>query len=275
MQVDRKKIGLIGGQGNLPFLIKDALKIQGWDVFILAYYGITPENLTENTPHVWMSLGKIQRAVDSLREHHISYLTLAGKFYRPKLSSLRLDALGRKLLYQLGLGWFGDDALLTTLLRFIHEQGFNLVKTQDILPDLLEEKKFFIQNMPNAQAREDIERGAKILQNLSNWDVGQGIAIQGKRVLGIEAAEGTDACIMRCGLLAEQGALFPKPVYVKMAKIGQSYSVDLPVIGLDTMRALHKAGFQGLGVQANSVLIVDFSQLKHVSQELGVFLWQF
>ncbi|ETZ05442.1 MULTISPECIES: LpxI family protein [Holospora] len=275
MQVVNKSIAIVAGEGDLPFSIKDALNNQGWSVFILAYHGITPEHLIKDTSHAWLYLGQVQKAVEILQHHCIKHIVLVGKFYRPKLINLRLDTLGRKLLYRLGVNWFGDNALLTALLEFIQEQGLVLVKIQDIIPGLLTQKGRIGTRSPNLHALEDIEKGIKILKDLSCWDVGQGLAIQGKRVLGIEAAEGTDACITRCGLLAEQGGLTPKPVYVKMAKVGQSRAIDLPVIGFDTVDALYKAGFQGMGIEAHSVLVLDLPALERAIQEREVFLWKF
>ena len=275
MQIAARSIALVGGEGNLPFFVKDALQTQGWNVFILAYHNITPKALTEHTPHLWLPLGHLQKTVDVLSHKGIQHVALAGKFYRPKLTSLRPDALARKLLCRLGVNWFGDDALLTTILHFLQELGITLVPTQDILPGLLTQKGQIGRVVPHSQAMEDIERGAKILQHLSCWDIGQGIAMQEKRVLGIEAAEGTDACIARCGLLAYQGHLTRGPVYVKMAKVGQSYALDLPVVGVNTVRALSAAGFQGMGIEAHSVLILDPSTVYAVIQECEVFLWKF
>ena len=275
MQITARSIALVGGEGNLPFFVKDALQNQGWDVFVLAYHDITPKALTDRTPHLWLPLGHLQKTVDTLYHRGIKHVALAGKFYRPKLTSLRPDALARKLLCRLGVNWFGDDALLTTILNFLQELGIILVPTQEILPGLLTQKGKIGRLAPHSKAMEDIERGAKILQHLSSWDIGQGIALQEKRVLGIEAAEGTDACIARCGLLAHRGHLTPGPVYVKMAKVGQSYALDLPVVGVDTVRALSSAGFQGMGIEAHSVLILDPSTFYTVIQECGVFLWKF
>ncbi|PPE03664.1 LpxI family protein [Holospora curviuscula] len=275
MQIAGRRIALVGGEGSLPFLVKDALKTQGWHVFVLAYYNVTQKALTEEVPHVWLSLGRLQETLNILRHHHIQHIALVGKFYRPKLSALRPDALARKLLYRLGMSWFGDDALLTTMLEFFQELGLTLVKTQDILPGLLTEKGQIGRVLPHAQALEDIQRGAKILQHISCWDIGQGLAIQGSRVLGIEAAEGTDACITRCGVLAERGSLTRPPVYVKMAKKDQSRATDLPVVGLNTVYALSAAGFQGMGIEAHSVLVLDPPAFYTGVQEHGVFLWKF
>lgn len=269
------KVALIGGQGNFPFLVRDALRIQGYEVFVLAYHGITPQELTCNTEHAWLSLGKVQQALKFLQAHNIQSIMLTGKFYRPKLSTLYPDALGRKLLYRLAQNWFGDDALLKTLIAFLAELGLTILRAQDVLPHLLTQKGGIGVQKLSESVLLDIETGKHVLRKISSFDIGQGLAVQQQRILGIEAAEGTDQCIVRCGLLAEKVSNAEKPVYVKMAKIQQSRDLDLPVIGEDTLKALSVAGFQGLGIEAETVLIVDQHNIEELAAHYGVFIWKF
>ena len=115
------------------------------------------------------------------------------------------------------------------------------------------EKLYVSNKLPSKQDQIDIELGSQVIKSLSNLDIGQSVIIADGYVLGIEAAEGTDALIRRCELLrkTERGG-----VLVKMAKLTQDMRLDLPTIGPDTIFYLAKHGYNGLAIQKSGVIIV-------------------
>ena len=268
-------IALIAGEGHVPVILRNALNAQGKNPFVLAYRGITPQRLVEGYDHVWLNLGQLQKALDCLSSRNIQHIVLAGKFHRPKLRTLYPDGQARKMLYYLARHWFGDDALLKALMQYLTTLGFTIVRPQDIIPGILMTRGGIGVESISESVEHDIETATQVLNSLSPWDVGQGLAIQSRRILGIEGAEGTDACILRCGPLAEQRTPASRPLYVKMAKVGQSYDIDLPVIGVDTIHALYRAGFQGIAIQAESVLVMQQDLIEQAVQDYGVFVWKF
>ncbi len=82
---------------------------------------------------------------------------------------------------------------------------------------------------------------------LGELDVGQAVIVEHGYVLGVEAAEGTDALTERCGKLKREGR---GGVLVKIKKPGQEERADLPAIGPMTIEKLHAAGFAGVAIEA-------------------------
>ncbi|MEE3108325.1 MAG: UDP-2,3-diacylglucosamine diphosphatase LpxI, partial [Pseudomonadota bacterium] len=89
-------------------------------------------------------------------------------------------------------------------------------------------------------------------------------------VLGIEAIEGTDQLMARCGALRRPG---PGPVLVKFCKIGQTRVADLPTIGPATIARAAAAGFAGIAVEAGGCLLVDRHGLVAAADRKRLFLW--
>ena len=85
-------------------------------------------------------------------------------------------------------------------------------------------------------------------------DVGQAVIVQQGVVLGVEGVEGTDALIARCAELAREG---PAGILVKIKKPGQERRVDLPTIGVDTVRAAARAGLRGIVIEAGGTLVLN------------------
>ena len=125
---------------------------------------------------------------------------------------------------------------------------------------------------PDAVASRDIARGIEVLDAVSAADVGQAVVVQDGIVLGVEAAEGTDALLSRCGRLKREG---PGGVLVKKRKTGQETRVDLPTIGPETIRGAAAAGLRGVAIEADGVLILDRDETVRLAEEAGLFVHVF
>ena len=102
-----------------------------------------------------------------------------------------------------------------------------LVRHPQVLDGLKPPAGCLGRHRPDEEAEADIARGIAVLSAMSAADVGQAVVVQQGMVLGVEAIEGTDALIERCGALRREGA---GGVLVKLAKRNQERRADLPAI---------------------------------------------
>ena len=91
-------------------------------------------------------------------------------------------------------------------------------------------------------------------------------------MLGVEAVEGTDALIRRCGRLKREGS---GPVLIKAPKQQQDRRVDLPTVGLSTVQAMIENGFAGLAVEAGGTMIMEREAVIETADKAGFFLFGF
>jgi DUF1009 family protein len=109
----------------------------------------------------------------------------------------------------------------------------------------------------------------EVAQGLGRLDVGQAVVVQEGIVLGVEAAEGTDALIARCAGLKRAG---PGPVLVKVRKPQQDVRLDLPAIGTDTVAAAAAAGLRGIAVEAGGTLTLGRDRVAAAADAAGLFV---
>ena len=100
-------------------------------------------------------------------------------------------------------------------------------------------------------------------------DVGQATVIQDGMVLGVEAIEGTDALLERCGPLRRNGL---GGVLVKLSKPGQERRADLPTVGVRTVEGAAAAGLRGIAIEAGHTLVVDTDAVARAADRAGLFL---
>ena len=88
-------------------------------------------------------------------------------------------------------------------------------------------------------------------------------------MLGVEAIEGTDALLARCGTLRREGR---GGVLVKLAKPGQDRRLDLPAIGPNTVRNAAAAGLAGIAFGAGAAVLLDRGRTVAAADAAGLFL---
>lgn len=263
------KLGILAGGGELPARIVGACRATGRDYFVLAFEGHADPAFVEGSPHAWIRLGEAGTGMRLLKDAGAVELVMAGPVRRPTLKELRPDWRTTKFFARIGLAALGDDGLLKAVIRELEGEGFVVVGLDSILTDILAEPGVYGRHAPDAQAESDIRRGIEVARGIGRLDVGQAVVVQQGIVLGVEAVEGTDALIRRCAELRRDG---PGGVLVKLKKPGQEGRVDLPTVGVATVRAAAAAGLRGIAVEAGGALIVGRDQMMAEADAAGLFV---
>lgn len=208
--------------------------------------------------------------IAALRAHGCQDLVLIGAVRRPSLLGLRPDAEGARLLARIGRAAFaGDDGLLAAVVKVFSEEGFRVVGAHEILNEALGPAGLLSRAAPDALAMADIGRAVTVLRALGAVDVGQACVVQHGLVLAVEAAEGTDAMLSRCGALARPG---PGGVLVKLVKPGQDRRADLPTVGPETIHAAAAGGLRGVAFEAGGTILAERQASIAAADTAGIFL---
>lgn len=277
--------GVFAGSGALPVLLCQALEKRGDSVFVFRVVGEADEAL-RSYPGVDFRWGEVGNFLRLVRENGIGSLTLAGGISkRPDFSSIRLDTGTIALLPRiLGLLAGGDDTLIGRATALLEEKsGLKLVSALEIAPDLALENSYgprAICGRLSDAVSEDLAIGTELLQTIGQFDIGQAAVVIERRVVAVEAAEGTDGMLRRVAELRELKRIQSKSgsgVIVKAPKPGQDMRFDIPVIGPETIRLAAAAGLAGVAVAAGSVLLLHRDDVLNIAQKerLGLISFPF
>lgn len=263
-------LGIIAGGGPLPVRVAEAARAAGRAVFVVGLEGFADPAALAPFPHAILRFGAAGRILAALRAHDCRDLVLIGTVRRPSLLDLRPDPLAVRLLARIGRAAFaGDDGFLSAVIRVLGDEGFHVVGAHEVLDAVLAPAGLLTRIAPDAQGQADIARGVTVARTLGALDVGQGCVVQLGFVLAVEAVEGTDAMLARCGPLARGGA---GGVLVKLVKPGQERRADLPTIGSETVRAAARAGLRGIAFEAGGAILADREATIAAANEAGLFL---
>ena len=272
------KVAIICGGGRFPIVAAQAAQAQGHEIVLLALRGVASVDV-EAFPHVWLGIGQLGLALREMRERGIKHLCFIGGLGRPELSDLRLDWGGVKRLPEIvKLLKGGDDHALKGVIGLFEREDLQVIGVETLAPELLAATCAMNKFSLPAELAEDLDLGLNCLADLSAYDCGQSLVIANRRILAIEAAEGTDAMLGRVAELRENGRWRAKGragLLVKAPKAGQDLRVDLPAIGPATIEAAARAGLLGIAVAAGKVLILDRKAVAAQAEAAGLFLYGF
>jgi DUF1009 family protein len=271
----REPLGIVCGAGSFPIAVAEAVERTGRPVVLLALQGFA-DPAVERFTHEWTHFGAFGRLVSLARKHHLRDMVAIGSVFRPHLKDFRLDWTTLRILPRLArLYRGGDDHLLSGVAEIVGEFGFRLLSIAEIAPELLVPAGVLGRHKPSPEDEIDIAFGMDLLRALGPFDVGQAAAVAGRRVLAVEAAEGTMVMLARLAELRKGGRLqLPKRagVMVKAPKPSQDRRIDLPAIGAETVEQAAAAGLSGIAVEAGGTIVPDIAALVRAADAAGLFV---
>lgn len=268
-------LAIIAGAGNLPRIAAEHVVRSGRQVFVVLVEGEATGDFTD-FPHAVVKIGAAGRLKEILLENGCRDVFMTGAFRRPRFSEIDWDmGAVRALSSIMRLRFGGDDKVVNGVVHIFESEGFRIVGPRDVLPGLVADAGVLGKVKPSRRARADIASGLTAVRRMGPLDIGQAVVVLSQRIIAVEAAEGTDAMIRRCADLRASGRVAPPPpsgVLVKAAKPGQELRLDMPVVGVDTVRSAIEAGLEGIALEAGAVLIPQRREALELADGSGLFV---
>ncbi|MCB2094680.1 MAG: UDP-2,3-diacylglucosamine diphosphatase LpxI [Rhodobacteraceae bacterium] len=268
------RTAIIAGQGALPVILAARLRAEGAD-FLLAELEGCPSEVA-GPDKLRFRIERLAPFLDDLLEKGVGRAVFAGAVRRPRLDPELFDAGTAALVPRLLAAMqAGDDAALRGVIAIFEQWDIEVVGVDAVIPDLVPGQGL-LAGAPTRDDRQDAARAAGIVASLGAADIGQAAIVAQGLCLAVETLPGTDAMLE---FAARHGAaLRPRPdgargVLYKAPKPGQDRRVDLPTLGLATVKAAAAAGLAGIAWQAGGVILLDRAAMIAEAERSGLFLW--
>lgn len=269
-------LGLIAGSGGLPRQVAKACVESGRPLFVVRLRGFADPALSQ-FPGMDASMGEFGKVFSALKRERCNVVCFAGAVKRPDFSNLKPDLRGLTAMPGLvAAARHGDDAVLRRVLWEFEREGFEIEGVHSAVNGMTMTEGSMGAMRPAAGHAEDITRALQVARGIGNLDIGQGAVVADGLVLAVEAQEGTDAMLNRVARLPAEirGSIELKVgVLAKAPKPIQDRRVDLPTIGVVTVRNAAAAGLSGIVGEAGAVLVVDRAEVIAEADALGLFIY--
>ncbi len=245
-------IGLIFGDTDFPKEILKTIKKNKIKYLIIDLSKSKKFKKDKNSFAV--SMGQFGKIINILRENNCKKVLFAGKVNKPNFSKLKLDLKGIYYIPRIiKAAKLGDAAILKEIIKILAQ---NKIKTENSLkfnPELSLTKGNYSKIKPNKQDKLDIKKAIKTLNNLRQYNFSQAVVVRNKKVISIEGKGGTKKMLEK----SKSKKFRNHGVLVKFPKKKQDLRVDLPTIGLKTIKQSKTAGLKGIVIKSKQHVFLD------------------
>ena len=245
-------IGLIFGDTDFPKEILKTVKKRKIKYLIIDLS--KSKKFKQDRKSYSVSIGQFGKIINILKENNCKKVLFAGKVNKPNFSKLKLDFKGIYYMPRIiKASKLGDAAILKEIIKILAQ---NKIKTENSLtynPELTLKKGNYSKLKPNKQDQFDIKKAIKTLNNLRQYNFSQGVVVRNKKVVSIEGRGGTKKLLKK----SKSKKFRSHGVLVKFPKKKQDLRVDLPTIGLKTLKQSKIAGLKGIVVKGKQHVFLD------------------
>ena len=244
-------IGLIFGETDFPKQILKKIKSKKKYLII----DLTSNKNFKKDKNVYSaSLGQFGKIIRVLKENKCRKVLFAGKVKKPRFSKLRLDFKGVYYMPRIiKSSKLGDAAILKEIINIFRKERITTINSLAFNPELTLKKGNYSKAKPNREDKIDINKAIKTLNRLGKYTFSQGAVVRNKKVIAIEGKGGTQKMLKRC----KSKKFKNKGVLVKFPKKKQDLRIDLPTVGLKTLKQCKSAGLKGIVLKAKCNVFLE------------------
>ena len=260
-------IGLFFGDTDFPNIILNTIKKQKIKYLIIDLSKSRKFKKDKNSYSV--SIGQFGKIINILKENNCKKVLFAGKVNRPNFSKLRLDLKGIYYIPRIiKASKLGDAAILKEIIKILAQIKIKTENSLKFNPELSLKKGNYSKIKPNKQDQLDINKAVKTLNSLRQYNFSQGVVVRNKKIVSIEGKGGTKKMLekSRSKKFRNHGVL------VKFPKRKQDLRVDLPTIGLKTLKQSKIAGLKGIVIKSKQHVFLDKNKCIKFANKNKMFI---
>ena len=259
-------IGLIFGETDFPKQILKKVKSKKKYLII----DLTKNKIFKKDRNSYsVSLGQFGKIIRILKENKCRKILFAGKVKKPRFSKLRLDIKGVYYMPRfIKSSKLGDAASLKEIINIFKKERITTISSLAFNPELTLKKGIYSKIKPNREDKIDVDKAIRILSRLGKYTSSQGTVVRNQKVIAIEGKGGTQKMLKRC----KSKKLKNKGVLVKFPKKNQDLRIDLPTVGLKTLKQCKLAGLKGIVIKDKQNVFLERKKCINFANKNKMFI---
>tara|TARA_B100000767_G_scaffold19474_1_gene17793 strand:- start:414 stop:1205 length:792 start_codon:yes stop_codon:yes gene_type:complete len=244
-------ICLILGDTSFPKIIVESFKKKKLEYFII---DLSKKNIFKtNSNSFRISVGQFGKMIKLIKEKKCKKVLFAGKISKPNFSLIRMDIKGFFYLPKIiKAAKVGDAAIIKVIIDILKKEKIKVISSITFNPELSLKKGIYTKVKPNLKDKKDIKKGIDYLNKINAYNYTQGLVVRNGSIIIIENNSGTKKMIQSIiSKFKNTGIL------IKLPKKKQDLRIDLPTIGLDTLKDCKKAGLKGIVMKNKQNIFLD------------------
>ncbi len=257
-------IGLFLGDTNFSEVVVEKIKKLKKKYFIIDFSKNNKFKKDKNSYRI--SIGKFGAIIKLIKDKKSKKVLFAGKIAKPNLSSIKLDLKG--IYYMPNIikaAKIGDAAIIKSIIKILSKEGIKVVSSIFFNPELSLIKGNYSKTRPSKQDLISIKKGKNYFNKTNNLDHVQALIVRNGKILSKEGKDGTKKMLSK--LKVNTGGIL-----IKLPKKNQDLRMDLPTIGLETLKDIKKYGLKGLVLKSKKNIFLDKKKVINFANKNKIFI---
>ena len=257
-------IGLFLGDTDFSEIVLRKIKRLNKKYFIIDFSKNNKFKKDINSHRI--SIGKFGKILSLIKEKKSKKVLFAGKIAKPKFSTLRLDLKG--IYYMPGVikaSKLGDAAIIKSIIKILDKEGVKVISSIFFNPKLAVNVGTYTKLKPSIEDIKSIKKGIKYFDGLNGLDHVQAIIIKDSKILAVEGRQGTKVMLSKIKKKTDG-------ILIKLPKKKQDLRMDLPTIGLKTLKDCKKYGLRGIVLRSKKNIFLDKTKCISFANKNKIFI---
>ena len=257
-------IGLFLGDTDFPKIVLKKIKKLKKKYFIIDFSKNSSFAKEKNSYRI--SIGKFGKIIDLIKKQKSNKVLFAGKITKPKFSTLRLDFKG--IYYMPSIikaAKLGDAAIIKVIIEILKNEKIEVISSIHFNSELTGKKGKYTKIIPSREDIKSINRGIKYLAKTNSYDHIQALVVRDNKIIAKEDNRGTKKMMSK--LNNNSGGIL-----IKFPKKKQDLRIDLPTIGIQTIKDCKRYGLKGIVLKSKKNIFLDKSKSIEFADKNKIFI---
>ena len=257
-------IGLFLGDTDFPNLVLQKVKRLKKKYFIIDFSKKNKFAKEKNSYRI--SIGKFGKIISVIKKNKSNKVLFAGKIAKPKFSTLRLDFKGFYYMPSvIKAAKLGDAAIIKSIIKILNNENIKVISSIYFNPELAIKKGVYTKVKPTKLDNKSIDKGIRYLGKSNNLDHVQALIVKNEKILLKEDKKGTKKMMSKLKKKTEG-------ILIKFPKKKQDLRMDLPTIGLKTLKDCKKFGVKGIVLKSKKNIFLDKKECIKFANKNEIFI---
>jgi len=258
-------IGLIFGETDFPKYIYKKIKNKKRYTII----DLTNNNFFKKDKNSHkVSIGQFGKIISILKRNNCKKVLFAGKVKKPKFSKLKLDFKGIYYISRIiKKSKIGDAAILKEIINIFKKEGIQTISSTFFTPEINFSRGNYTIYKPDINDKKDIKNAIKFLNKSKPYSHIQAAVGRNNSVI-LEKRKGTQDMLKKIKKAKNKR----NGVLVKFPKKNQDKRLDLPTVGLNTLKQCKSAGLKGIVLKHKNNIFLDQTKVINFANKNEMFI---
>ncbi|MDC3202008.1 UDP-2,3-diacylglucosamine diphosphatase LpxI [Candidatus Pelagibacter sp.] len=257
-------IGLFLGDTDFSEIVLKKIKRLNKKYFIIDFSKNNKFKKDINSYRI--SIGKFGEILNLIKKKKSKKVLFAGKITKPKFSSLRLDLKG--IYYMPSIiraAKSGDAAIIKAIIKILENENIKVISSNFFNPELSLKTGNYTKLKVTTENTKSIKKGILYFNQLNSLDHIQALIVKDNKIIASEGNQGTKKMLSK--LKKASGGIL-----IKLPKKKQDLRVDLPTIGLNTLKDCKKYGLKGVVLKSKKNIFLDKGKCINFANKNKIFI---